>query len=253
MTATASQSRTHQAARKYIEIGFRVFPLVPGTKKPYKGSHGLLDAIDDPAKMVDLFREDSDIGAAMGRNLFVLDVDQHGEDGHATLRELERKHGPLPATPTVKTPSGGEHYYLAGTAPTTVIGPGLEVRGEGAYAALPPSTAYGRRYAWDNHILEVPIAPAPGWLLELAEESRPASGPVSKGKLRELARGVAEGENGGRNVACTRLTGHLLACGADPHVVLSVMIGWDRLNRPPLGEKTIYRIVDSIAAREARK
>ena len=47
-------------------------------------------------------------GIATGpSNLLVLDVDQHGVDGEATVDALELEHGELPATLQAATPSGG--------------------------------------------------------------------------------------------------------------------------------------------------
>lgn len=44
--------------------------------------------------------------------LVVPDVDtKPGKDGQATLDKLELEHGPMPDTLTVRTPSGGLHYY----------------------------------------------------------------------------------------------------------------------------------------------
>ncbi|MEI2651558.1 MAG: bifunctional DNA primase/polymerase [Microthrixaceae bacterium] len=46
--------------------------------------------------------------------MWVLDIDvSDGKTGEDTLAELERLHGPLPATYTVITGSGGRHLYFA--------------------------------------------------------------------------------------------------------------------------------------------
>lgn len=93
----------------------------------------------------------------------MLDVDVQS-DGDATLAVLEEEHGELPATWTVRTPSGGWHFWFRTLEPhRTRIGfaPGLELRGVGAYVVTAPSPGY---------VIETRHTPAsaPAWLLDLA-------------------------------------------------------------------------------------
>lgn len=100
--------------------------------------------------------------------LFVLDVD--GVKGEETLKELQRKHGPLPDTRWARTGSGGWHAYfrhpvveLANTA--RKLGPGLDTRACGGYVVAPPSRhVSGGIYAWHNGSQ---AAEVPAWLLGL--------------------------------------------------------------------------------------
>jgi hypothetical protein len=75
--------------------------------------------------------------------IIVVDVDlRHG--GDRALAELEAEHGDLPWRAVVETPSGGWHVYLAhpgGRIPNSAgrIGVGVDVRGDGGLALLPPS------------------------------------------------------------------------------------------------------------------
>ena len=57
---------------------------------------------------------EANLGIATGgpTNLVVIDIDpRHG--GDRSLSDLERQHGRLPRTYTVKTGSGGSHLYLS--------------------------------------------------------------------------------------------------------------------------------------------
>ncbi len=79
-----------------------------------------------------------------GLSLVVLDVDQKsGVDGFATLADLELRHGTIPATLTVRSPSGSLHLYLSSAARFKTqagqVGPGLDVRGEGGLVVCPGS------------------------------------------------------------------------------------------------------------------
>lgn len=84
-------------------------------------------------------------GARSG-GIVVIDVDRRagGPDGFLTLDALERAHGPIPATLTVRSPGGSLHLYLRdplGRFKTQAgqLGPGLDVRGEGGLVVCPGS------------------------------------------------------------------------------------------------------------------
>jgi Bifunctional DNA primase/polymerase, N-terminal len=104
-------------------------------------------------------------GALSG--VVVLDIDpRHG--GDRSLAQLEAEHGELPTTTVVITPSGGRHAYFAhpgGRIANSqgLLGPGLDVRGDGGLALLPPSRRQdGTRYEWWQD--PDALAPLPGWM-----------------------------------------------------------------------------------------
>jgi hypothetical protein len=105
-----------------------------------------------------------------GDGLIVVDVDL--PDGPATLDALEERHGELPATSMVATPSGGSHRYYRGIAVSWNPGPGLEIRSAGRQCAAPPSVhPNGGRYAW---VREERFAQAPAWVSACQKAPRPA-------------------------------------------------------------------------------
>lgn len=241
-------------AQRYQTLGWSVFPL--NGKVPFGGSRGCKDASRDPGTL-EHWPDGANVGIATGSGLVVIDIDYHANaDGGETLHELERQHGPLPRTASVKTGSGGEHLCFTSRAPIRNsagrLGPGLDVRGEGGYVVAPPSVHPDthRAYDWDIAPSER-MASLPAWLEALlAEDRRPKARPVSE--WRELvANGVGDGA---RTDSTTRLAGHLLARGVDPFVTLEVVLAWNRFrNRPPLPDNKVARTVDSIARREALK
>jgi hypothetical protein len=110
--------------------------------------------------------------------IVVLDVDPR-HDGDATLADLEREHGLLPATVEAITGGGGRHLYFrhpGGIVPNSQgdVGAGLDVRGDGGYVLVPPSRTAGR-YAWEvsSHPDDTALAAVPPWLLTLMR--RPSS------------------------------------------------------------------------------
>ena len=189
---------------------------------------------------------------------WVLDVDpRHG--GDESLRALEETNGPLPLTPRQLTGGGGVHHLFR---PDPAIRnrsrfmPGLDTRHRGGFIVAAPSDhVSGRSYAWDvdAHPLEVPIAEAPRWLLEIvtagiADPGRATSPETRVGLLRV---GVDEGN---RDNTLTRIAGHLLRRYVDPYVVLELLLAWNsRRCRPPLEPHDLERIVTSVMRMEIRR
>jgi hypothetical protein len=144
-----------------------VLPLEPAGKRPL-GGLGLTHATQDEATVREWWRRWPDANVATRCDgLLVLDVD--GAPGEQSLRDLQRRCGPLPASRVAQT---GKGRHLIYAAPTLVIGnstaglgrpPGIDVRGgTRGYVVAPPSMhASGRRYRWLD---ERPPAPLPeGW------------------------------------------------------------------------------------------
>lgn len=161
---------------------------------------GLLDATADPAKVGEWWRAApyANIGVPTGAasGLAVLDVDVH-KGGFDGFHELQRERGRLPETVMAITGSGGYHYLFAHPGNGVKIknsvrslGEGLDVRGDGGYIIVAPSSHIsGRRYEWEasSRPSEVPLAPLPDWLLSLiADSPRPATPPPGERRSGKL-------------------------------------------------------------------
>ncbi len=188
---------------------------------------------------------DANIGIATGQasGFFVLDVDpRHGGDD--TLRELEAQHGPLPATVESLTGGGGRHilfrypgYPVKSAA--GVLGPGLDIRGDGGYIVAPPSLhASGRRYEWEaaSHPDDVAIAEAPEWLLTMMLKAE------SNGKNQRFQVGEAI-HAGERNDTIFRLARSLKAKGLSPEAILAAVRAENQAKcEPPLSDAEVEKI-----------
>lgn len=128
-------------------------------------------------------------GAPSGLVVIDVDVDQGGFDG---LFDLQQAHAPFPPTPLALTGGGGHHYVFQHPGgdvkirnSVRTLGEGLDVRGDGGYIIVAPSShVSGRRYEWEASCLpsEIPLAPLPEWLLGLiAESPRPCTPPPEPG------------------------------------------------------------------------
>jgi len=115
-------------------------------------------------------------GIATGKrsSLWVLDVDPKN-GGIETLAALEQKHAPLPKTISVRTGSGGLHFYFQYPGPdyrntAGALGAGLDTRGDGGYVVGAGSLhKSGKRYNWQNGPADAQLAVAPEWLLKLVK------------------------------------------------------------------------------------
>lgn len=130
------------AALWYAEQGLRVFPLRPGTKIPFAGSNGCLDA----SAQVDIVRgwwdtdPDSNIGIATGHLVDVVDFD--GLPGQLTRARQPDLFDALQVLGTVSTPRpGGTHWFVpaTGRGNKAKLLPGIDYRGKGGYVVAAPS------------------------------------------------------------------------------------------------------------------
>lgn len=123
--------------------GWFVFPV--GTdKKPLITRWEQL-ASDDPAQIEQWARQfpGCNWAAAPARSGHcVIDLDvKDGKDGPGELFDLQLELGALPETLTVRSPSGGYHYWFEGITGSSngKLAPGIDVKSSGGYVLIPPS------------------------------------------------------------------------------------------------------------------
>jgi Bifunctional DNA primase/polymerase, N-terminal/Protein of unknown function (DUF3631) len=147
---------------------------------------------------------EANIGIACGPSrLIVLDEDI-GHGGAESLVSLERQHGPLPATMTVNSGGGGQHRYFTrnGTEVRNsagVLGPGLDIRGDGGFIVAPPSQHRSGNCYKIQESSPDPVL-IPGWLVEEA----------TKGERRSRAKGGQTFHQGERHDVLLALGGGLV-------------------------------------------
>ena len=121
-------------------------------------------------------------------------------DGETGLRWASENQHILPKTATVRTGSGGRHLYYRVpvdaliTNSASAIAQGVDVRGEGGQALLPPSIhPSGNFYAWEPglSVHEAGIADAPQELIDLMLAASRKGKSSVKRKARAALRKVA--------------------------------------------------------------
>jgi hypothetical protein len=188
MTSAKRPARksTGKVARDFLDRvpSAYVFPIKAGRKEPPCLPDNLALSFND-APAVDLWSKKvpgCNWGLANKKSrMIVMDVDTKiGKSGQATLDNLEIMHGELPNTLTVRTPSGGLHYYFTETNAVR------HVMRVGAFGKDVDSTNYvllpgcaldvGGKYEIINN---APIADAPDWFAEYLGD-KPEAAAVSQ-------------------------------------------------------------------------
>lgn len=154
-----------------------VFPVQQNDKKPYpflrnsENQRGFYVATSNEEQI--LFWEKMykgcnwalRTGSASG--CWVLDIDvKNGARGEESFFDILGTNKDFPNTLSVKTPTGGIHYYFEmepGVRTLTNTGKfgGIDVRADGGYVLIPPSVINGSAYEYLN---EGKILKAPEWL-----------------------------------------------------------------------------------------
>lgn len=167
-----------EAALRLAARGKPVLPCSPADKRPLIAG-GFKSATFDPALIREWWARwpGALIGVPTGEasGAVVIDVDvKGGAPGLEAWQRLLEEHGAV-NTRTVRTRSGGLHLYFAWPGvqvPCSAdrLAPGIDVRGDGGYAIVPPSPRY-------EVIDRAPIAPLPDWLLARLLPPPPAHQP----------------------------------------------------------------------------
>ena len=200
-----------QAALRYAELGWRVFPLAPGQKTPIT-SHGVKDATTDRKQIEEWWTKwpRANIAFACGTSskLYVIDVDV-STSGDIDGREVLNEFPELPASILQNTPRGGFHVFFKTDNPPAnrnSFRPGIDIRGDGYYVVIAPSIhPNGGRYEWVKGCSPWDILPA-----EYPDFMRPAT----KAPLTPVAlvNAVVSREVSGTNDVMRRAGAYLAQC-----------------------------------------
>lgn len=187
------------------------------------------------------------LGVVTGRisGIVVIDIDPRHGGSNKNFKDIK--------TVISKTGGGGWHYYFKyeeGIDNKTGIKEGIDVRGEGGYVVVPPSSHQsGNNYEWVAAPGEVEIAPLPDFLRELIVQKKPANSTSTD----TVINGVNEGQ---RNDSAASLAGELLnkyPVREWNAKVWPLLCGWNTNNNPPLPEDELRRVFESISKRELAK
>jgi hypothetical protein len=230
-----------KAAADYRRGGWCPIPIKRGSKQTALGQ--LAPYLNRPATQEELGAWSwSGVGIVTGPLSGVLVLDVDGSEGEAELQ----KHG-HPATPMVRTATGGLHLYFRHPEHHVRTGirvaPGLDVKASGGYVVAPPSVgANGKPYEWIVRPEEAELADPPGWLMDLLARERP------KGPAAPVGERIPPGE---RNKVLASLAGTMRRRGMGEAEIFGALEVTNRLRcNPPLPEEEVRRICASVARYE---
>ncbi|MBX3097482.1 MAG: bifunctional DNA primase/polymerase [Fimbriimonadaceae bacterium] len=239
------------AAIRYAEMGYRVFPLIPGIKKPIT-ENGFHDASQDVAKIDQWWREtpNANIGIPT-QGLLVLDIDGKDNPWLSDRPDLQADYA---TARMAYTPRGGRH--LIWKQPTGVdvrnsesdIADKIDIRANGGYIAVAPSVTRDGKYRWAES-LELDCSPeqlaeAPSWLVRLAIECKQKR---STSDYPTNGNAIPEGR---RNSTLTSLAGTMRRPGMSVAEIDAALqkVNLDRC-KPPLDAAEVSKIARSIGSR----
>jgi hypothetical protein len=150
-----------EAALALAREGYRVFPLVPGDKKPLKGVNWQDKATTDPEQIARWWEQTptANIGLRIPDVVTVIDIDVH-HDGDMGMVALAGH------TVRAKTGHGGYHLWFNRVELPGKPEKGVDVRqGGSGYLVMPPSVNDGGAYVWGVSPFEAEPAEMPAELV----------------------------------------------------------------------------------------
>jgi len=235
-----------EAAVAYAGLGYAVFPLTPGEKRPHGRlvPHGLKEASREEATITTWWRScpRCGVGILAPEEVLVLDFDDP-----TAWERLKGEYPTLGDAPRQRTPKGGYHVFLRlpqGVRLSATVRKlaGVDLRGMGkAYVvASPTRLADGRGYTWEVPLVkpedlpEVPqdlllrlLPPPPPSPREVVVEAGASSPRRFRALLEAYAAAVASAPEGTRHNTLIRYAvaaGGLVPHGLSPEEAEEVLV-----------------------------
>jgi putative DNA primase/helicase len=259
-------------ALQYASMGWPVIPLHsiqngrctcqnPSCTAPGKHpltTHGLSEASVDPSIIDGWWSRWSwaNVGIVTGTvsGFIVLDIDPR-HMGDVTLFELTGKNGNLPDTLQTITGGGGRHIlfqYPGRKVPNdsrgAVIGPGIDIRGDGGYIVAPPSNHVStKQYEWEASCdpVSTPIALLPDWIDRLLPKlgtNGTNPGNNGNGKTSKTLK------SGMRNTTLTSMAGVMRRKGMPQTAIEAALLDTNKeICNPPLPDPDVLKIAKSVS------
>lgn len=250
---TDASGSLFEAALRYAELGYPVFPCAPARKEPLT-PNGHLDATTDPTQIEQWWsaRPNANVAIATA-GLLVVDVDP----GATWLFDEPERQAELGCGALSLTPRGGRHYvfrqpgdrHWRNTA--GALAERVDTRADGGYIVAPPSVLTGGKgYHWAPGLeLDGPpeaLTEPPAWLTEQLDEL--ATGGDTAARAADDTPDANTIPDGQRNSALANLAGTMRRVGMTQAEILAALhrVNADRC-RPPLAEREVARVASSVS------
>lgn len=265
-----------QAALRYREMGWSVIPMKKADKRPHIKWKKYQTEIPSERDLRYWFGEkwpDSNIALICGgvSGVFAIDF-----DSQVALEHYKAKYDP-DVEDTMCQVTGrdgiGLHALFRAIKRIPLVQPILpdtDLKGDGSYIIVEPSVhETGRLYKWGhlNPLTDgiADILDPPSGFFDMLQDhgkekrekekgvttkSTKKKGKNTEGWEQEILMGVTEGE---RDNAAAKLAGLYLAKDYEQKDTLTLLMGWNNRNVPPLSEKDIKKVVRSIYGEHAKE
>lgn len=258
-TEPEGRENMYEWAIHYLDLDWNIMPIESSGKKPrlYKWEQYQNERVTPELaeEWWDFNWPLANIALICGQisNIVVMDID----DISIVNMGITFEHR-IPETAMSKTSRGLHLFfkYPRGGKFPSFKGQGFDLQSDGKYVIIPPSVhPTGAIYSWliDPWYELEPFAELPEFILDL---SRAFQGEVSrKGEVTPLTNmdsyfaGVGEGE---RNNAAARLAGYLFNKDREYDEVFCTMMGWNFKNKPPLSNRELITVIDSVFKKHLR-
>lgn len=254
-TETEMSNLLH-AALAYADLGYPVFPCVPGRKEPLT-KNGFHDATTNLDQIDAWWQRYPNANIAIATDgLLVIDID--GPENQWLAEDPDRATA-LAIGCVSATPRGGKHYYFRQPADVSFrcqagqLAPLVDVRAQGGYVLVPPSQVGGKAYHWaeglelDRSVDRLPEPPK--WLVD--QLVRLATSSPTSPRVASVPAGSNHIPSGQRNATLARLAGTMRRVGMSRAEISAAL---NRANQdrcaPPLSPAEVARIADSVARYE---
>jgi len=240
------------AALHYAELGYRVFPCVPGGKAPLT-DHGFKDATTDQEQIERWWAQHprANIGIPT-EGLLVVDIDGANNPWPG---DPERAADLAGAGAVAMTPRGGRHYLFR--QPTgknwrcseSQLAPKVDIRADGGYFVVAPSVTEDGSYRWAPELgLDDPLErlpEPPSWLVQELDALTSTPAPTCPATAPDEPNIIPQGR---RNKTLTRLAGAMRRRGMTQREIAAALhqVNKDRC-RPPLDEREVEGVATSVA------
>lgn len=237
-----------EAALELAEAGFSIVPISPASKRPLEKWKGLQEEAADEEVIGRWWSDypDADVGVVTGQVSGIVVIDCDSDEAI----ELVNAQG-IDSPVRVRT-KRGLHLYFAhnGSRVRNAVNwrgmSGVDVRGDGGYVKVPPST----NYSWDNKYpidINDLVHEMPRWSYEDTREELTQLPDLSGVKPLEIP---SEASDGSRNSTMTRIVGKLITDNPKlwgKELLIETWAENQRRCTPPLDGEEIRTIVRSVA------
>lgn len=240
-----------QAAIEYAEMGYAVFPCVPGMKGPLT-RNGNLDATTDVDVISEWWEAYPTANVAITTSgLIVIDVDDKDGNKNEWPTNPDAATSLQDAALSV-TPRGGRHFIFRQPADrnwrntASVIAKDVDTRGNGGYILAAPSIVKGKHYTWVNELCDpVDLPEPPEWLARMLDEL--ASG-ADAGQRTSKAEASNTIPNNHRNDTLMRLGCGMRRNGMSEQSIESALLTENALRcDSPMTDREVQKIAWSVS------